>query len=56
MVSWKQRHNDLADAVREEREARKEGGQRLKTAVDRVSALLTEDPEEEPSTDPAEAE
>lgn len=54
MPSWKQRHAELADAVREEREARKEGGQRLRDAVDQVSRLLTEDPEEEPSTNPAE--
>lgn len=54
-TSWKQRHADLAEAVREERQARKEGGQRLRDAADRVTRLLDDppEPEPEPSDEPA---
>lgn len=51
-TSWKQKFSDLADAVREERQARKTGGPHLREAVEQVNRLLDDqgdppDPEED---------
>lgn len=49
-TSYKSRFEELCQAVREEREARKVGGDRLRKAVQRVTAI-TNDPEPEPQPD-----
>lgn len=52
-TSWKKRFEDLADAVRDERQARREGGRdNVRAAADKVTAAL--DPGDEP--DPEETE
>lgn len=55
-TAWKQRFTDLADAVREERQARRDGGRdNVRAAADKVTAALDpgDEPDPDTTTDPA---